>query len=124
MILLDEEFDKDTVEIDRQLSERQEELVSRANAKEKYDTLVDEIYRLRAAKQSVQENIATRQTQRQRIAEMTSFLQEQNSEVAEYDDKLVRQLVEAVTVYNKQFLVRFKSGIEVEMIKRYCPIHS
>ena len=113
--VLGEEFDKDTVEIDHQLSERQEELVSRANAKEEYNALVDEIYRLRAAKQSVQENIAIRQTQRQRIAEMTSFLQEQNSEVAEYDDKLVRQLVEAVTVYDKQFLVRFKSGIEVEV---------
>jgi len=113
--VLGEEFDKDTVEIDRQLAEQQEELVSKANAKVEYDALVDEIYRLRAAKQSVQENIATRQTQRQRIAEMTSFLQEQNSEVAEYDDKLVRQLVEAVTVYDKQFLVRFKSGIEVEV---------
>lgn len=38
-----------------------------------------------------------------------------SGKLTEYDDKLVRQLVERVTVREEQFVVRFKSEIEVEM---------
>ncbi|OPX89889.1 MAG: hypothetical protein A4E52_00914 [Pelotomaculum sp. PtaB.Bin013] len=35
--------------------------------------------------------------------------------VTEFDDKLVRRLVEKVTVFEDRLTVEFKSGVEVEI---------
>ena len=48
---------------------------------------------------------------------MQQFLAEQKSEITEYDESLVRQLIEKITVYEDQFEVMFKSQTTVE-IKR------
>ena len=123
------EFDKDTTEVDEKLEELQREILRCAalNAREgiastKYDStyedLAAEIHRLRGERQeSVDYNIA-RQGKRQRIFEMTGFLQGQDEKIIEYDDKLVRQLVERVTVSEDKLKIEFKSGIEKEM--EYC----
>lgn len=38
-----------------------------------------------------------------------------NGEVTEYDDSLVRRLIERITVYDDHFTVEFKSGIETDV---------
>ena len=58
--------------------------------------MADEIYRLRELRQ---EN-AEREGKRQRIDEMTTFLNKQSWQLAEYDDLLVRRLIEKVTVFD------------------------
>ena len=68
---------------------------------------------MREEQQSVQEYKANRQGKRQKIAEMTDFLREQSGEMTEYDDKLVRQLVEQVDVLGEKITVRFKSRLEI-----------
>ncbi len=113
--VLGEEFDKDSADIDRQLADLQNELIKQANSKEDYDAVVDEIYRLRGEKQEALVHNAERQTKRQRIAEMTEFLEEQ-TEMIEYDDKLVRQLVEKVLIHENKWIVTFKSGLEIEVM--------
>ena len=45
---------------------------------------------------------------------MTEFLEEQ-TEMTEYDDKLVRQLVEKVLVNDGRLMVIFKSGLGIEV---------
>lgn len=45
---------------------------------------------------------------------MLDFLEQQPSDLLEYDDKLVRQLIEKITVNDKNLIIEFKSGIEVE----------
>ena len=40
----------------------------------------------------------------------------QGTEVQEYYDALVRRLVETTTVYDDSFKVKFKSGIEIEVV--------
>ena len=57
-------------EIDARLEELQKELLNVANAKENYDSIVDEIYRLREAKQNAQVEGAEREGMKQRISEM------------------------------------------------------
>lgn len=113
--VLGEKFDKDTDAVDRKLEELQSELIKQANSKEDYEAMVDEIYRLREVKQETLEHNAERHTKRQRVKEMEEFLKKQGSGIAEYEDKLVRQLVVQVTVQEKQLIVRFKSGIEVKV---------
>ncbi len=113
--VLGERFDKDTDSIEHQLTELQNELIKQANSKEGYESMVDEIYRLRELKQETMEHNAERHTKRQRIKDMEKFLKKQGNGITEYDDKLVRKLVERVMVHDKQLLVRFKSGIEIEV---------
>ncbi|MBM7854009.1 hypothetical protein JOC37_000381 [Desulfohalotomaculum tongense] len=50
-----------------------------------------------------------------RIAGMGTFLQEQPTALTEYDEPLVRQLIEKVTVYEDRFTVEFKSSVTVNV---------
>ena len=54
---------------------------------------------------------------RQRIEEMKAFLEEQADLPAEYDEQLVRRLIEKVTVFDEKITVRFKSGVENDVGK-------
>ena len=46
---------------------------------------------------------------------MTDFLNMQTGGITEFDDKLVRKLIEKATVYNDRLVVEFKSGLEIEV---------
>ena len=54
---------------------------------------------------------------KKRIAEMWKFLREQDTKVTEYDEQLVRRLIEKVIVFDDKIMVRFKSGIEIDVKK-------
>ena len=48
--------------------------------------------------------------------EMISFLNEQQAEVAEYDEQLVRRMVEGITIHeDSSITVVFKSGTVTEI---------
>ena len=102
-------------EIDARLEELQKELLNVANAKGNYDSLVDEIYSLREAKQNAQVEGAEREGMKQRISEMQQFLAEQTQDITEYDEQLVRRLIEKITVYDEKVIVEFKSGTSVDI---------
>ena len=77
--------------------------------------MADEIYRLRELKQNALVENAEREGKRQRIAEITDFLNEQSYELEEYNEQLVRRLIEKVTIYEDKLTVEFKSGIEIDI---------
>ncbi|OOB76390.1 hypothetical protein AXF41_12425 [Clostridium haemolyticum] len=101
--------------INAKLEELQKELLKRANAKKDYNDLADEIDHLRELKQKAMAENAEREGLKQRIAEMQEFLAEQVEQIEEYDESLVRRMVEKVTVYEKKFSVEFKSGTSVDV---------
>jgi len=105
----------DTDDIDTKLGTLQDEIMQLASSKSDYDNLAAEIHRLRSIKQDTQEHNAKRQTKRQRIGEMTEFLDMQSGIITEYDDKLTRQLVEKITVFEGKLQVDFKSGVGIEV---------
>lgn len=102
-------------EIDARLEELQKELLKVANAKGNYDSIVDEIYSLREAKQNAQVAGAEREGMKKRISEMQQFLDEQQQDITEYDEQLVRRLIEKITVYDEMVTVEFKSGTSVDV---------
>lgn len=114
-IILNEESDNTTKDIDEKLDELQKELLRLANSKEDYEEVADEIYRLRELKQRALVENAEREGKRQRIDEMTAFLNEQPCEITEYDEQLVRRLIEKVTVDDDKVTVEFKSGVELDV---------
>ena len=58
---------------------------------------------------------AGRDEVKKRIADMSTFLQEQPPTLTEYDEPLVRRLIEKVTIYEDKFAVEFKSGVTVDV---------
>ena len=58
---------------------------------------------------------ATRDTAAKRVEEMMEFIRDQGGKPAEYDERLVRKLIEKVIVYDEHFTVIFKSGIDVDI---------
>ena len=115
--ILSEGADAAFQEIDNKLLELQKELLKKANARQNYDDLADEIETLREQKHAVMVESAEREGIKKRVAEMQQFLAEQQTEITEYDESLVRQLIEKITVYEDRFEVMFKSQTMVE-IKR------
>ena len=103
--------------IEAKLQELQKELLKLANSKKDYNSVADEIDRLRELKQNALVESAEREGLKQRIREMREFLEQQSTEVTEYDELLVRRLIEKVTVYDERFEVEFKSGAKVEVEK-------
>ena len=89
------------------------ELLKLANSKKDYNSVADEIDRLRELKQNALVESTERERLKQRIREMREFLEQQSTEVTEYDELLVRRLIEKVTVYDERFEVELKSGMSV-----------
>jgi site-specific DNA recombinase len=58
---------------------------------------------------------AGRKGSKQRLEEMEQFLNEQPCELEEYDEQLVRKLIEKITVYDDKLTIEFKSGVEVDV---------
>jgi hypothetical protein len=102
-------------EIDGRLEELQKELLKVANSKGNYDSIADEIYRLREARQNALVGNAEREGMKQRISEMQQFLVEQTQDITEYDEQLVRRLIEKITVYEEKVTVKFKSGTSLDV---------
>jgi len=113
--VLNEENDNTTDDIDRNLEELQQQLLIQAKSKNDYEDVADEIYRLRELKQNALVEKAEREGKRQRLAEMTDFLNEQSCELEEYDEQLVRWLIERVTVHDDRIEVEFKSSIAIDI---------
>ena len=93
----------------------QEELLQRTGARADYEDVAEEIYRLREDKQKLQLKSAGRDEQKKRITDMGTFLREQSTALTEYDEPLVRRLIEKVTIYEGKFTVEFKSGVTVDV---------
>jgi site-specific DNA recombinase len=113
--VLSHENDTALADIDKRLAELQSELVKLANAKADYEDVANEIYRLREEKQKVQLENVGRDELKKRITDMGDFLRKQPTAITEYDEQLVRRLIEKVTVYEDKFTVEFKSGVTVDV---------
>ena len=107
------EGDKALADIDKRLEELQTELLKLATSNADYDKVGDEIHQLRDQKQKLQLESANRDELKKRIADMSAFLKKQSTFLNEYDEQLVRRLIEKVTVYEDKFTVEFKSGVTV-----------
>jgi DNA invertase Pin-like site-specific DNA recombinase len=113
--VLNEENDKATDTFDNKLDELQNELLRLANTKADYNNVADEICRLREIKQNALVQNMERQSKRQRIEEMTEFLNEHTSNLQEYDEQLVRRVIEKITVFDDKLTVEFKSYVEIDI---------
>jgi len=50
-----------------------------------------------------------------RIKELQDFIAGQKTGITEFDEALVKKLIEKITVFANHFTVEFKSGIKIEI---------
>jgi len=113
--VINRENDQTLADIDKRLEELQMELLKLASSNADYEKVGDEIYRLRDQKQELQVENANRDELKKRMADMSTFLKKQTAALTEYDEQLVRRLIEKVTIYADKFTVEFKSGLTVDV---------
>lgn len=97
--------------------EVQEELLKVANAKKDYTDLADRVEELRNEKEKILLEMAEEKNEQSRLKELEEFLDNQELEIENYDEELVRKLIEKILVYDEKLEVVFKSGLEVEIEK-------
>ena len=107
--------DEQALEIDKRLAELQQELINHASRKEDYNDIADEIFRLREMKQKNFTDTAVRDEQIKRINELNEFIEQQDSELTEFDESLARRWLKEITVWEDNCTVELKSGIKVEV---------
>ena len=101
--------------IDQRMAELQEKLVMCVNKNSEYDVIANEIDALREKKAAVVTRDAEQEMLRKRIDEMRQFLQTQTNRITEYDEQMVRRLIEKITVFDDKLIFEFKSGMTLEL---------
>ena len=101
--------------IQARLEELQKELIKKANNKQDYDAIADEIFRLREQREQSEVDSHHREETMNRIKELQDFISEQETDITEFDEALVKKLIEKITVFNDHFTVEFKSGLAIEI---------
>ena len=49
------------------------------------------------------------------ITDLQDFIREQSTEITEFDETLVKRLIERITVFDEYFTAEFKSGVVIEI---------
>ena len=93
----------------------QKELIKKANNKQDYDAIADEIFRLRDQKEKSEIDSHHREEAMNRIKELQDFIAGQETDITEFDETLVKKLIEKITVFADHFSVDFKSGITIDI---------
>ena len=107
--------DDEALEIDKRLAELQQELINHASRREDYNDIADEIFRIREMKQKNFTDTAVRDEQVKRINELNEFIEQQDSELTEFDESLARRWLKEIVVWDDRFSVELKSGVIIEI---------
>lgn len=97
------------------MRELQQELIDRTESGMNYDDITEEILRLRELQEQKGMDDATQKEHTKRIKELQKFIQSQPSEITEFDESLVKKLLEKVTVHDDYLEFRFKSGVTISI---------
>lgn len=101
--------------IDARLRELQKELLKKANQKDDYDDVANEILRLRDMRRQAEVDSVIKDEQMKQINDLQDFINSRPTTITEFDEALVRRLIEKITVFEDRFAVKFKSGVEIEI---------
>ena len=93
----------------------QQELLNRANNREAYDDVAEEIFHLRELQQQTDSDETTKAIQMERIKELQDFIGQQSNKLTEFDEKLVKRWLRQITVWDDHYTVELKSGLSIDV---------
>jgi len=100
---------------DERLREFQKELVKKANQKDDYDAIADEILRFRDMRKQAEVDSVVKDEQMCLIQDLQDFIHQQPTTITEFDETLVKRLIMKITVFEDHFTINFKSGITINI---------
>lgn len=80
-----------------------------------YDEIADKIFKLREQRQKCTVDTAARDAQIARINDLQDFIKEQRTNLAEFDEVLVKRWLGQITVWDDHFIVELKSGLKIDI---------
>ena len=98
------------------MAELQHELIDRTERHENIDELAEEIFRLQELRSQTVMDDAAKSEHQKRIKGLQAFIRSQQKGL-EFDETLVRHLLERVTVFPDNLLFTFRSGVTVTVEK-------
>ena len=101
--------------IDERLKGLQKELLKKANNKEAYDEIANEIFNLREQREKCTVDTAARDAQIARINELQDFIKQHPAYLEAFDEALVKRWLERIIVWEDHFTVELKSGLKIEI---------
>ena len=101
--------------IDEQFLELQKELLKKANNKEAYDEIADKIFKLREQRRKCTVGTAARDAQIARINDLQDYIKEQRTDLAEFDETLVKRWLKQIIVWEDHFTDELKSGLKIDI---------
>lgn len=113
--VLDCGLDEKLAAIDEQIGILQADLVDNDHTDIEAEEIGNQLADLREERQNVLTDKALKQDQQERMKEMAEFIGSLPEAITEYQEELVRRLIEKITVWDEKFVVEFKSGIEIEV---------
>lgn len=84
--------------IDEKLMKLQQELVKKANNKEAYDEIANQIFALREKRQQASMDTVQRDEQLQRLTDLQDFIKDQTSDLTTFDEALVKRWLKQITI--------------------------
>lgn len=103
--------------IQARLDELQKELIRKANSKQDYDAIADEIFRLREKKEKADASARSQEDLQNRITELQDFLKDQQTDITKFDERMVRKLIRQITIYQDKAVIALKSGLQITINK-------
>lgn len=101
-------------ELDKRLEEAQMKLIQAANQHQNCNDLTQQVMELREQKEKVQEIESENQVKLHKIDQVSDFVDEHQHGLQEFDQQLVRRLIEKITIFQRYMEFTFKDG---EVIK-------
>ena len=83
--------------------------VKKANNKEAYDEIADQIFALREKRQQASMDTV------QRITELQDLIKDQSSDLTVFDESLVKRQLKQITIWPTHCTVELKSGLKVDV---------
>ena len=100
---------------DERLQELQKELLKKANNKEAYDEVADEIFKFREQREKCTFDTAAKDAQIARINELQDFIKQRPAHLETFDEALVKRWLERIIVWEDHFTVELKSGLKIDI---------
>lgn len=93
----------------------QQDLIQKAQSKEAYDAIADEIFRLRELRQQTTIDTAARDEQIKRINDLQDYIAQQTTHLTEFDESLVRCWIKQITIWEDHIIAKLKSGSSIDV---------
>ena len=101
--------------INEKLQELQKELLKKANNKEAYDEIADEIFKLREQLEKCTVDTAARDAQIATINDLQDYIKQPRTDLAKFNETLVKRWLKQITVWEDHFTVELESGLKIDI---------